>query len=126
MQIDAFNPEIIVYPSLLDEHKDHEQVEKMVSKIISDEKLNVFSYQYLVHSNYYPQPRKFDMGDYLLPSVKNLHYNWNRFTLSPDAEAKKNKAVREYKSQLSTPILKSLMLSLIRKNELFIVTKTGE
>lgn len=124
-QIDSFSPEVIISSSPLDEHPDHDKVGETVAKIISDQKLNVSYYQYLVHSNYYPQPRKFDMNDYLLPPVRILNNDWQKFILSSDAVAKKNKAVREYKSQLRTPILKSLMLSLIRKNELFIVAKEG-
>jgi len=126
-QIESFGPEIIVYPASLDEHPDHKKVGQTVWEIIRNQRLRVFSYQYLVHSNYYPQPRRFDLNDYLLPPVKILNtYNWNKLMLSSDAEFRKNEAVREYKSQLRTPILKSLMLSLVRKNELFIVTKTGE
>jgi LmbE family N-acetylglucosaminyl deacetylase len=125
-QIDTFAPDIIIYNSPTDEHPDHATVGRTVSKIITDENLKVGSYQYLIHYSYFPQPRKFDENDYLLPPVRLVSSdNWQRFMLTPDAESKKNEAVRSYNSQLHTPILRSLMLSLVRRNELFNVTNTG-
>jgi len=39
--------------------------------------------------------------------------------LSQSAFDKKNEAILQYKSQLKTPFLHSLMLSFLRQNELF-------
>lgn len=124
-QIDSYDPDIIVYPCSFDEHPDHIAVGGAVTKIISDENLKVRSYQYLVHYSYFPEPRKFDEKDYLLPPIRLLgNDNWQRFMLTPEAIAQKNEAVRSYNSQLYTPILRSLMLSLIRRNEIFDITNT--
>jgi len=46
--------------------------------------------------------------------------------LSPEDEKVKEEAVNCYKTQLKTQILKSLLLSLVRRNELFVIGKNND
>lgn len=119
----SFQPNVIVYPHDKDEHPDHATVAKVVDKIILDENFRGESYQYLIHHHYYPDHRRYQPGRYLLPPATLVEFSreWQKVLLPPDAESAKEKALRCYKSQLKTPILKGLMLSLVRRNEVYMI-----
>lgn len=122
-QIDAFVPDIILYPNPDDGHLDHATTGKEVERVIDDEKLIEPSYKYLVHHSKFPQPKKYDPNGYILPpeSMVTFDQEWQRFMLTPADEVKKEEAIRSYQSQLKNPFLTSLILSSIRKNELFAI-----
>jgi LmbE family N-acetylglucosaminyl deacetylase len=122
VQIDQFHPDIVIYPHPQDYNRDHAAIGKAVTAILESGHYNVTAYEYLVHYKLiWPQPRKFAPNLYLLPP-KNLtgHGNqWMVFTLTQDVEKQKEEAIFTYQSQLRDPWLNGLLLSSIRKNELF-------
>jgi len=119
--IDAFSPNLIFTTSRFDIHTDHGELGKVVRTVAATESPEAHVYTYLVHYKEYPRPQQFKPGDYLLPPVALIGPNvtWTKFMLSQSAFDKKNEAILQYKSQLKTPFLHSLMLSFLRQNELF-------
>lgn len=124
--IELFKPDIIIYPSPSDTHPDHAYTGTVLKTVLADDKFDKISYQYLVHHNHFPQPKKYSPDLYLLPPLSLISFDneWKRHMLSIETERKKNEAVDVYQSQLKTPILRSVILSSIRKNEL-LGTNTG-
>lgn len=119
-QIDDYHPDIVIYPNPLDNHPDHSLVGKDVYSILS-KSTNIVSYQYLVHYPNFPQPKMYRRDLYLLPPLNAVRFDneWLRLMLTGSQEDQKNEAIFSYKTQIRVPILRSLMMSSIRKNELF-------
>ena len=122
-ELDEFSPDVVVYTSPKDTHPDHADVGRLVEEVVKESKRSIISYQYLIHNNRYPQPKKYSPNSYLLPPQKMVSFNeeWRKYMLTDDQEKTKEEAVNCYKSQLKTPILKSTMLSLVRRNEIFMI-----
>ncbi|MCX6808045.1 MAG: PIG-L family deacetylase [Candidatus Berkelbacteria bacterium] len=122
--IDTFKPNIIFSPSSSDSHLDHKTTGERVNDVLSQENFSGKAYQYLVHAAHYPQPKSYEPDQYLLPPLRLITFDkeWQRYLLSSSTENAKYKAVMEYQSQLKTPILRGVMMSLIRQNELFAVS----
>lgn len=125
--INKFSPDIIIYPDKNDHHPDHFTTSKVVEEILKQNKQKINSYQYLVHHPRFPQPQKFDPSLFLLPPISMINFNkeWQRLILNQEIEDQKNEAVLSYKTQLKEIIPRQLLLSLIRKNELFSIEKNG-
>jgi LmbE family N-acetylglucosaminyl deacetylase len=125
-QIDQFHPDIIIYPHPQDYNRDHAAIGRAVTAILKSGQYNVTAYEYLVHYKLiWPRPRKFAPNFYLLPP-KNLirHGNqWMVFNLTQDVAKQKEEAILTYQSQLHDPWLRGLLLSSVRKNELFAMPK---
>lgn len=123
IEIEQISPTVIIYPHPQDSHPDHATTGSLIEEILKEKKLPVLSYQYLVHHRRFPQPKKLESELFLLPPVSmvRLDKEWQRLLLDEETETTKMEAVFCYKSQLKNPILRSLLLSLIRKNELFVI-----
>jgi N-acetylglucosamine malate deacetylase 1 len=122
VQIDQFHPDIIIYPHPQDYNRDHAAIGKAVTAILESGNYNVTAYEYLVHYELiWPQPRKFAPDLHLLPPKKltGPGNQWMVFTLTQDVEKQKEEAIFTYQSQLRDPWLNGLLVSSIRKNELF-------
>lgn len=119
--IEQYKPDIVFYPSLSDKHPDHATTGRIAREIIKNQGNKIISYQYLVHDTRFPQPKRFEPDLFLLPPLKVISFDqeWQRYMLSSESEEKKTEAVFNYESQLKTPILRGVIMSLIRKNELF-------
>lgn len=122
-QLVLYAPNIVIYPDPQDKHPDHAATGQIVQKILKDK--NIISYQYLVHHRRFPQPKKFSPDEYLLPPISMVNFDeeWQRYLLPTEIEDQKTEAILAYKSQLKVPFLRSLILSSIRKNELFGLSK---
>lgn len=122
-QIDIYSPDIIIYPSQRDFHPDHSTVGRVMNRIIGGGYSDRIVYQYLVHYEfYYPHPKKLAPDLYLLPPVRLVRFgnNWQKVMLSEPVEGLKKEAIYSYRSQLNNPLLKELLLSSIRRNELLL------
>ena len=119
-EINNFDPGIIIYPNPQDRHSDHATVGKDVQDLIHDDK-DYVKYQYLVHYPSFPEPKLYRPNLYLLPPLNAVNFDneWLRLMLSRNIEDKKTEAIFSYQSQIRVPFLRSLILSSIRKNELF-------
>lgn len=125
--VNAFQPNYIVSPDAEDTHPDHAATGRAVNRVMSGEKSQIIDYQYLIHYNKYPEPKKKKPNLYLLPPVSLVRFDseWKKLSLTPETESTKEVAIEEYRSQLKNPLLRPLLVSFIRKNELFIETRGG-
>lgn len=119
--VNQVKPTIIVAPTTNDEHPDHAATGILALNLATTD--NITLYQYLVHHRYFPASRRYHPNDYLLPpaGLVNAATDWNKFALSTALETTKYSAVKQYRSQLRVPLLNSLIMSLVRRNELFVV-----
>ena len=119
--INSFKPTISFVTDPVDIHPDHAVLGSEVEYIIETTSIHPTLYTYLIHYREYPRPQQFRPHQFLLPPINLLAQDrqWLRFSVSgPDFDAK-NEAILQYKSQLRTPFLHSLMLSFVRQNEIF-------
>jgi LmbE family N-acetylglucosaminyl deacetylase len=124
IQIDQFDPDIVIYPHPKDYHPDHHAIGKAVTAILESGQYNVTAYEYLVHYELiWPQPRKFAPDLHLLPPKKltGPGNQWMVFNLTQNIEKQKEEAIFTYQSQLRNQWLHGLLLSSIRENELLAI-----
>jgi LmbE family N-acetylglucosaminyl deacetylase len=114
-------PHIILAPHPDDKHPDHAVTGALVESVCRER--GILLYQYLVHYPRFPLPKKFAPALCLLPPVRLVSFDkeWRRVMLPADIEALKRQAVRRYRSQLRVPVLRSLLLGMVRRNELLAV-----
>ncbi len=125
-QIDLYNPDIVICPHPRDAHPDHSTTGRIVEEILKTEPDKRTVYEYLVHYELlYPRPRKFAPNLCLLPPKHLVPFGreWRCFLLPQDISDLKVAATFTYKSQLNDPWLHGLLLSSVRRNELFAVPK---
>jgi len=120
-EVDNFHPDFVLFTSPQDSHPDHADTGRIAEKVLKDDNYQSNEYEFLIHADRYPQPKSYRPNNYLLPPSRLVTFDkeWQRYLLSSETENQKLKAVTEYKSQLNTPILRSVIYALIRKNELF-------
>ncbi len=122
IEISAFKPSIIVFPSPIDYHRDHSTLGTAISSYLKGESWKGTKLQYLVHYPSYPYQKSYEPKAALMPPLALFtkeHTKWRKFTLSKETMAAKEKAIDRYKTQLVMPALGKLIYSFIRKNELF-------
>ncbi|MFA6081956.1 MAG: PIG-L family deacetylase [Patescibacteria group bacterium] len=114
-------PTIIFVTDPFDDHPDHSQLGTAVINQASSLS-NVKIYSYLIHYKAFPRPQDYNINNALLPPISliDADHKWLKYNLSTGQIDQKNEAVLQYKSQLRTPFLHSLLMSFIRQNELFI------
>lgn len=99
--------------------------EEVLEEMIQAEELaeKIIIYKYLVHHKDYPNPKKYIPDLFILPPLDliTIDGGWERFMLSKETKQLKEKALRAYVSQLRNPLLKNLLESSIRENEIFAV-----
>lgn len=121
-EIKTFNPTIIVTSLEEDYHFDHHLVGEGYLAAAGQAGFSGQAYGYLVHHRFFPQPKHYAPNHNLMPPIKylNLYNGWVNFGLTDEAEDIKNEAVLGYHSQLRIPLLKGLLKSMIRENEIFV------
>ncbi|MCL4406400.1 MAG: PIG-L family deacetylase [Patescibacteria group bacterium] len=119
--IESFRPTIIVTPDPEDGHRDHKILGKAVKSSLAELGYQSRVLGYLVHYHDFPRPLGYAPKRNLLPPINLLGqpHIWNRLSLTPEVEEAKHEAISRYVSQLQKPWLKSLILSFVRRNELF-------
>jgi LmbE family N-acetylglucosaminyl deacetylase len=129
--IKSYQPDLVIYPHPDDVHPDHWGLSAFTRLAFATVKRNIPGYQpdefaYLVHRPDYPYPKGLRPSQSLLPPVAlfNLDRLWYQLGLGPQAITGKQKAVMMYRSQL--PLLRSLMESFVRQNELFTKPQGGK
>jgi len=122
--MEDFRPDLVVYPNPEDVHPDHWGLSAFTRLALIEISHREPDYQpkqvtYLVHRPDYPEPRGFKPAVGLVPppALHPIYPDWLGWDLTPDEVKVKGQAVQEYKSQL--PLLKGLMDSFVRSNELF-------
>jgi LmbE family N-acetylglucosaminyl deacetylase len=122
--LNQINPEVIIYPNAKDTNKDHTATAEFIKKALNSYNQNnnkkYIAYSYLIHYWHFPYPKGEHMSNYLMPPMRLLYQNWQKYSLSDQTQINKYEALNEYKSQLKVPMLKSLMYGFIKRNELFV------
>jgi N-acetylglucosamine malate deacetylase 1 len=121
--VSQVQPDIIIAPHPDDRHPDHRITGVIVASIAEETAADATLYQYFVHEDHFPNPRTLVPEGYILPSLRMilLGQEWIRFMLTQNLMELKQEAVLEYRTQLSSSYLRSLLFSFIRQNELFLV-----
>jgi LmbE family N-acetylglucosaminyl deacetylase len=119
-----YRPDLIIYPNPEDVHPDHWGLNAFARLAITqaehdDTVYRPDQYTYLVHRPDFPVVRGLKPQEDLVPppAVYAISPNWLRWDLIPADVILKGLAVQAYKSQL--PLLRGLMESFVRRNELF-------
>lgn len=122
--LESYRPDLIVYPHPDDVHPDHWGLNVFTRLAIAEVTHADASYQptqltYLVHRPDFPTIRGFKPQESLVPPPKlfALYPDWFRLDLPQADVVRKGEAVQAYRSQL--PLLRGLMDSFVRTNELF-------
>ena len=99
--------------------------EEVLEELVKVEELTerIIAYKYLVHHSTYPHPKRYAPDLYILPPLDliTLDGGWERFMLTEETKQLKERALRAYVSQLRNPLLRNLLESSIRENEIFAV-----
>lgn len=124
-ELDLFQPEYVIYPHPLDRHPDHAALGRAVEGALANKAKigqNIRAYAYLVHYKYYPEPQMLTRRHYLLPPLRVSQHNedWNKITLTEEAEKAKDEAIHLYHTQWRNPFLRPLFIGLMRNNELLV------
>jgi LmbE family N-acetylglucosaminyl deacetylase len=122
--LDEYRPDLVVFPSPEDVHPDHWGLAIFFRLALAEINHSDPRYQprlmtYLVHRPDYPVVRGFKPGAALVPppALTQIYPAWLGWPLSKAEETIKGEAIQEYKSQL--PMLRGLMDSFVRSNELY-------
>ncbi len=122
--LDSYQPEMIVYPHPADVHPDHWGLSVFVRlalelKSHADPSFRPAQYTYLVHRPDYPDVKGLRPGEPLTPpeAIYASSPKWFRLDMPKEDTALKGEAVLKYTSQLT--LLRTLMESFVRSNELF-------
>jgi len=122
--IEGYRPDIIVYPHPEDVHPDHwglNVFSRLAITLVNhaDPSYRPVEYTYLVHRPDFPIILGLRPQESLTPppALFSIYPNWFRLDLTAADVALKGQAVQQYHSQL--PLLRRLMDSFVRQNELF-------
>ena len=122
--LNTFRPDLIVYPHPDDVHPDHWGLNAFVRLAITlinhtDPTFRPAEYTYLVHRPDYPEVKGLKPQAGLTPPIAlyALSPDWFRWDLTTADVTLKGQAVQKYLTQL--PLLRGLMVSFVRANELF-------
>ena len=120
--IDEVKPNIIFVTDTGDIHLDHGTLGQSVIAVNNQTSTKAGIFTYLIHYPKYPRPQVLNPNLDLSPPTKFDTGSgiWQKFELSSAEVAQKRQAISHYQSQLHIPFLRSLMLSFIRRNELFL------
>jgi LmbE family N-acetylglucosaminyl deacetylase len=128
--LETYRPDLIVYPHPQDIHPDHWGLNVFTRLALTlirhkDPSYNPTELTYLVHRPDFPEIKGLKPQESLTPPVilYALSPDWFRLDLPPADIALKGKAVQAYRSQL--PLLRSLMESFVRANEIFAPVSYG-
>jgi LmbE family N-acetylglucosaminyl deacetylase len=120
----SYSPDLIVYPHPDDVHPDHWGLNVFARLAIAEVNHADASFRpeqltYLVHRPDFPTIRGLKPQERLVPppGLAVLYADWLGWDLSPADVQRKDLAVQAYRSQL--PLLRGLMDSFVRANELF-------
>jgi len=119
-----YRPDLIVFPHPDDVHPDHWGLNIFTRLAVTllkhaDSTFIPTEMTYLVHRPDFPVVRGYKPQELLVPppALYQIYPDWVRWDLSPQDVDTKDQAVQQYRSQL--PLLRNLMESFVRSNELF-------
>jgi LmbE family N-acetylglucosaminyl deacetylase len=120
-----FHPNIIVGTHPKDYHPDHAAVGRAIDLLGRKSNHSLTAYFFIVHYHRYPSPDAYRPDASLPPAprLKDKTSKWESLPLNDQVEQAKCAAVLEYHSQLlkKNPLRRGLLVSFIRRNEVFAV-----
>ncbi|MFI5384875.1 MAG: PIG-L deacetylase family protein [Fimbriimonadales bacterium] len=121
----AFHPNIVIGTHPKDYHPDHAAVGRAIDALGQHSNHTVTAYLFVVHYRRYPLPDAYKPDEHEVPApgLVDKASRWESLPLSDQVEQAKCAAVLEYHSQLlrKNPLRRGLLISFIRKNEVFAV-----
>ena len=122
--LNDYRPDLIVYPHPDDVHPDHWGLNVFTRLAIAEVTHADATFQpsqitYMIHRPDFPTIRGLKPQDSLFPppALLDIYPDWLRLNLTPEDIQRKGLAMQAYRTQL--PLLRGLMDSFIRTNELF-------
>jgi LmbE family N-acetylglucosaminyl deacetylase len=117
----TYSPNLIIATPKFDQHPDHAATFEFVVRAMQTDQINTQFWTYLVHYKNFPNPSGLKKDKYLSPPAALFDFsdNWQILSLDQQTEDLKQTAIQQYQSQLKVPFLNNLLISFIRKNELF-------
>ncbi len=124
--IDAdFHPNIVIATHPNDTHPDHAAVGRAVDLLGQHSNHTLTAYFFVVHYPHYPLPDAYrpDVDEQPAPHLPDTISHWEGLPLPDQIVQAKRDAVLEYHTQIlpKNPLRRGLLISFIRKNEIFAV-----
>jgi LmbE family N-acetylglucosaminyl deacetylase len=119
--LSALQPTAIITTADNDIHRDHAVLGALTLKLAPEIASVQVVYDVMIHHAHFPRPIADAPAAPLLPPLKlaRRQQTWRRLMLSPLQVEQKRLAVMQFTSQLRVPVLRSLLRSFIRANELY-------
>lgn len=115
----SFQPTIVVYPNLIDEHPDHQATELFVTAALADLHLSPQRLEYVVHVAGWPRPLRYApfVHAYAPPAARVLGLRQEVVHLTPQEVGIKTSAIQAHASEL-LPF--AILVAFARRTEVFL------
>lgn len=116
--ISSFQPTVIAYPNLIDNHPDHQTTGLVVTAALEDLKVHPRRLEYAVHVNGWPRPLRYaPFADaYAPPGARLLNLHQEYVQLTPAEVGVKTRAIQAHASEL-LPV--ATLIAFARRSEVF-------
>ena len=119
-ELSSFQPTHVIVTDPLDIHADHAVLGQIMQEFQSTGRYLGELYTILIHYHRFPRPLGGHPTIFLLPPARLLRRGrWCQLVLSKLEQEVKWKAIRQHRSQFKTPLLRGLLFSFNRRNELY-------
>jgi LmbE family N-acetylglucosaminyl deacetylase len=115
----SFQPTIVAYPNLIDDHPDHQATELFVTAALADLHLSPQRLEYVVHVTGWPRPLRYApfVDAYAPPAARILGLRQEVVHLTPQEVGIKTRAIKAHASEL-LPF--ATLVAFARRTEVFL------
>jgi len=115
----SFQPTIVAYPNLIDDHPDHQATELFVTAALADLHLSPQCLEYVVHITGWPRPLRYApfVDAYAPPAARILGLRQEVIHLTPQEVDIKTRAIKAHASEL-LPF--ATLVAFARRTEVFL------
>jgi len=115
----SFQPTIVAYPNLIDDHPDHQATELFVTAALADLHLSPQRLEYVVHVTGWPRPLRYApfVDAYAPPAARILGLRQEVIHLTPQEVNIKTRAIKAHASEL-LPF--ATLVAFARRTEVFL------
>jgi LmbE family N-acetylglucosaminyl deacetylase len=115
----SFQPTIVAYPNLIDDHPDHQATELFVTAALADLHLSPQRLEYVVHVTGWPRPLRYApfVDAYAPPAAQVLGLHEEVVRLTPQEVGIKTRAIKAHASEL-LPF--AFLVAFARRTEVFL------
>jgi LmbE family N-acetylglucosaminyl deacetylase len=117
--ITSFQPTIVAYPNLIDDHPDHQATGLFVTAALGDLRLSPRRLEYVVHVKGWPRPLRYApfVDAYAPPAARVLGLRQDVIHLTPQEVGIKTRAIKAHASEL-LPL--ATLVAFARRTEVFL------